>query len=1159
MSAPEAFADELHQKLLAEPARGQRMQLNTLLAHFGYRNRSTSLLRQLDELLFARGIRVRTRQHPDDWQWPTLAKTDVLIFELDHSPTAATTRHYKMQTVNEPAPSLALFNKYASQSTEVLLSVAYVDEHMSDHLQQLSRTYGFGVRVVSDYAFNGNIYTRGRIRAKIEAVGQFRTSTGPDGEGIMHTKLYVFRLRDQSVVVFSGSANLTANAWLHRNTESPLVIQSGVPDDPHLALMINAAENNWQQAQPYRNMENLQPGDLVTHPDLGQGEIFRLDGENARVVFGDAIQVVKLADLTRVVDPLTLLATGQGAALARVKARFLGSYLYAQNSLTGEFEDYRIRPVPHQLLALKKFVSSESDGNLLLADDVGLGKTIEAGLIIKDVVRRLGDKARVLILVPASLKAQWLLELREKFGLNFRVWKHDTIAGAEAFSNGSQGCNLLIASYFAAVVGDMEEAILRHMAAYDLVIVDECHRASNDAVQLWKLLRDMRRDAKIGRLLLLSATPHSGDRNKFINLLHLLDQNRFPTSDRALAHERISQPATLQEYVYRNDKLSVTDFKGRPLFRDVMALAEKVELSAPEVDFCEQVVAYIAKLYQAQQKAQGKLAVQIGFVSSIYRKMLASSWKNVLRSMRARLQYRMQQAASEAGDIPPVDAFYDDDDDTLRDEREERDIQKLIKQMSSAEYFKGEAEMLQHIVKAGAELERQKIDTKVDRLTQLVNLPEHRDSKFIIFTQFVKTLEVLRDALGGRDHTAEIQGAISIDDRQREVSKFRNKVRFMISTEAGGEGINLQFASKIINFDMPWNPSRIQQRIGRVWRYGQEQDVSVINFYVLNAISDQRVMQRLDEKVDEMVREYLVNVTFANVPSQLRDALVYDLKMRVLGAVQEEKGAEFENIISELNDKLREDRLQQALDRIQEALAMVTAENDYLTRSVGTEVRDLRTDLAGFYASPDIPYLRLFATTIAEAFEGGMLHNETQKTYTFDLPADKLREFGINSALYANRAFTFDQGRVADAKLGEQFEYFGFGNTFFNELIELCRKAQFGGQSGFASPLPIGFTGPHTQVLALLTAQVSTVLATGSSERAEQYPVCAFVTLPGGEPVLPEDLFRTEWQPGQPQPVPSLNTHPNMAQLLRHQQEKIKALRRREFSLSNISLDAALA
>jgi superfamily II DNA or RNA helicase len=1160
MAAPETFVDELHSQLLAAPTQGVRMQLNTLLSRFGRSNRTSAFMAQFDELLFARGIQVRTRQHTDGWEWSTLAKTDMLIFELDNSPTAATNRSYKMQTVNEPAPSLALFKKYASQSREVLLSVAYVDEYMSEELNQLSRTYGFEVRVVSDYSFNSNVYTRGRIRGKIEAVGKFRTSSGPEGEGIMHTKLYVFYLTNGNTVVFSGSANFTANAWLHRNTESPLVIQSGSTDDPHLALMVNAAENSWQKAQTFQNMENLQPGDAVNHPDQGRGEIFKIDGENARVIFNDVAVVVKLADLTRVVDPLTLLASGQGAALAKVKARFLGNYLYAQNCLTGEFEDYRIRPVPHQLLALKKFISAESDGNLLLADDVGLGKTIEAGLIIKDVVRRLGDKARVLILVPASLKAQWLLELREKFGLNFRVWKHDTIPGAEAFSNGSQGCNLLIASYFAAVVGDMEDAIMRHMAPYDLVIVDECHRASNDAVQLWKLLRDMRKAEKINKLLLLSATPHSGDRNKFINLLHLLDQARFPTNDRPLAHERISQPEILQEFVYRNDKLSVTDFKGTPLFRDVMAKAEKVELSAPELEFCELVVAYIERLHQAQQRAQGKLAVQIGFVSGIYRKMLASSWKNVLRSMRARLQYRMMQAAEDSGEIPPIDAFYDDkDDETLKDEREERDIQKLIKQMSSDEYFKGEAESLRAIVAVGAGLEKQKIDTKVDRLKELVNEPEHQDSKFIIFTQFVKTLEVLREALGGREHTAEIQGAISIEDRQREVSKFKNKVRFMISTEAGGEGINLQFAHKIINFDMPWNPSRLQQRIGRVWRYGQEKDVTVINFYVMNAISDQRVMQRLDERVDEMVRNYLLTVTFQHVPEQLRDALVYDLKMRVLGAVQEEKGGEFENIISELNDSLREKRVDQALSRINEAIKMVTAENDYLARSVGTEVRDLVKDMAGFYASPEVQYLQLFATTMAEALGGKMHHDLNHNVHTFTLPESISRDYGISASLYQDRAFTFEQGRVADAKLGEKFEYFGFGNTFFNELVELCRKAQFGGQTGFVAPLPMTLTGKNAQVLALVTAQVSTILATGSQERTEQYPVCAFVALPSGEQVLPEDLFRADWKAGAARSISLSDGNPNFQQLLLHQQEKIKALRRKDFSLSNVTLDAALA
>ena len=282
----------------------------------------------------------------------------------------------------------------------------------------------------------------------------------------------------------------------------------------------------------------------------------------AQVVFdGGNLQAVKISDLQIIIDPLQMIEEGskgqRDTIYKKTKAKFLSHYIYAQNSLTHEFNDLRIKPVPHQLLALKKSITSPHGGNLLFADDVGLGKTIEAGLVIQDIISRIGKEiARVLIMCPAGLKWQWYEEMKDKFGLDFNIWKWHTTGGAEAFSGSFHGQNKLIASYHGMVVGTMEEAILRMMETYDLVVIDECHKFSNDATQWWELTRDMREKNKVGQILLLSATPHSGDRNRFLNLLHLLDSREFPkgtsTQD---SLKRVTTQSIIENYIYRNDKL----------------------------------------------------------------------------------------------------------------------------------------------------------------------------------------------------------------------------------------------------------------------------------------------------------------------------------------------------------------------------------------------------------------------------------------------------------------------------------------------------------------------------------------------------------------------------------------------------------------------------
>jgi superfamily II DNA or RNA helicase len=1124
---------------------------------WGFQQKNADFLNRLDQVLVENHIRAYTkadniRAETAEWNWFNLRNNDAYITFIPNKKKVISSipagNTLKMNTINEPVPTEKLFLAYAAKAKEILICAAYVDAEMATLLADVAKKNNIQVRFVADINFNSNPYNKARIRSKIETVGKFRTLAGINNEdGIMHLKLYVFFLKDNEVAVFNTSANFTAAAWRAMNSESPVTIQTGSTDNTQIAIMVNAAEKIWKQSENTVSTIQFKAGDRVSHPTFGIGEVFKIIDKAAQVVFaGQNLQTVPMADLQLIIDPLQLIEEGTKGpqdTLHRTKAKFLANYIYAQNSLTNEFYDYRIKPVPHQLLALKKAITSSHGGNLLFADDVGLGKTIEAGLVIQNTIRRIGDEARVLIMCPAGLKWQWYEEMKDKFGLNFNIWKTHTASGAEAFSGSFHGNNRLIASYHGMVVGDTEEAILRMIETYDLVVIDECHKFANDATQWWQLTRDMREKQKIGQLLLLSATPHSGDRQRFLNLLHLLDNQFFPKgASTQESLKKVTEQSVIHSYVYRNDKLSVSDFDGKPLFKNVHTRAVDVELTAEEQEFCQLVVEYILALDAEKKKLTGKIQTQVGFVISVYRKMLASSWKNVFRSMQARYKYLLNQALEDEG----IDPLFDPDENEI-DEREEREIASLMKEMKSKKILNNEVQYLDKIVNFGKALEKKDVDTKISKLLELINSAELANQKIIIFTQYVKTLEIIKKALGGKDYVAEIQGSINIEDRKSQIDKFRNRVRFLVCTEAGGEGINLQFANTVINFDMPWNPARLQQRIGRVWRYGQEKEVKCFNFFVSNSISDQQVLKALNHRINEMVRNFLVKLEFNGVSEELHEALIYDTTMRVMGRAQEDES--IESIMAILDDHLREHRLNEAEKRINEALQFVQIEQKDLAPTIGVKLEEIES----FYAPRSINFLKQFAQAAAQAFGGELKHLGNEVYEFINL---KIGETGMHDSIFTNKKYVFEQGRAG--KSGEDtIFFFGFGDDFFNHLIDICRNQSFGGLVAYASiKLPYS-----TETPAIAVASASATSLAVANERSETYSVCSFISVLDGREISPEHLFADEWLEESPasRAIEKESLDKALVQIFDSQRAKLQAFRHKDFVLTQPTIQAATA
>ena len=586
--------------------------------------------------------------------------------------------------------------------------------------------------------------------------------------------------------------------------------------------------------------------------------------------------------------------------------------------------------------------------------------------------------------------------------------------------------------------------------------------------------------------------------------------------------------------------MSVTDFDGKPLFKNVTSKSIDVELTPEEVGFCDLVVEYIYALDDEKKNLDKAIQTQVGFVISVYRKMLASSWKNVFRSLQARYKYLLSEKLEDDGYEPLFDTEEDEPD-----EIEERKIDQLIKDMKSAKILTNELDYLHRIVESGRKLEKKNIDTKIQKLIQIVNEPQFSAAKFLIFTQYVKTLEIIKAALGGKEYLAEIHGAIDIEGRKDQVEKFKNKVRFMVCTEAGGEGINLQFANNVINFDMPWNPARLQQRIGRVWRYGQEKDVNCYNFFVSNSISDQRVLGRLNTRIEEMVRNFLAHLEFNGVKPELHDALVYDTTMRVLGKAQEVES--LESIMGILDVELRKKRLQDAESRIKEALNYVQKENKDLAPSIGIKLDEIEN----FYAPRTVNFLLEFAKCIAGAF-GGKLTKHTDAIYEFvDL---NLTEISLSNTLYQNKKYVFEQGTAGKLN-GETLYFFGFGDDLFSHVLEVCLKQSFGGLLTYVdNNFDLDFKG------AALVSSTATSVVTGN-ERSENYHVCSFISLKDGQEIPPDHLFKNDWLQTKASPVTidRAMIGDSLIQYLEIQKEKIKAYRHKDFILTSPSIESVFA
>jgi superfamily II DNA or RNA helicase len=537
---------------------------------------------------------------------------------------------------------------------------------------------------------------------------------------------------------------------------------------------------------------------------------------------------------------------------ARIRLAFAHDPHFAV-ALTG------IQVLPHQLEAVYERMLPQVLLRFLLADDPGAGKTIMSGLLIKELRLR-GIVERVLVLCPAPLTIQWQDELATKFDESFEIMTSDRIRGTLT-SNPWSDYARCIASIDLVKREDVRDQLLE--ARWDMVVIDEAHKCSarTDGQKVSKTQRYQlaeRLSRKSERLLLLTATPHQGNADQFEHFLRLLDEDQFID----LGRDREVIQLEGNPWYLRRMKEDLRDFEGRKLFTERHALTQPFALTDPEYELYEEVTNYINEFLP---RVTGKRRTQFALARIVFQRRLASSLGAITSSL-ARRHKRFSDMLSELETLPPserarkleqyrlVDVV--DIEQELDDETEEQQDTLLDATVvaETLERLREEVEELARLVRLARDTLATGKEAKLEALENCLKRAEFAElkdgrGKLLIFTEHRDTLEHLLKKLEEWGYTTtQIHGGMSPQERRQRQIEFQRDVQICVATEAAGEGINLQFCHLMINYDLPWNPNRLEQRMGRIHRIGQDKDVYVFNFVSTNTVEG-AILQRLLEKL----------------------------------------------------------------------------------------------------------------------------------------------------------------------------------------------------------------------------------------------------------------------------------------------------------------------
>jgi len=771
---------------------------------------------------------------------------------------------------------------------------------------------------------------------------------------------------------------------------------------------------------------------------LGVGRVQKIRDQICKVEFSPAVfsqpphrsinYLLRIPQLEVCPTPLELAQAAEWDEAWKFDLRQMAARFLTLNK-GGQLSNARTEILPHQIFTAFTVVSSPRR-RFMLADEVGLGKTIEAGMVWQALEQR-GNASRTLVITPAGLTRQWQEEFQDKFQAHFEIFGRDFTA-----------TNPRTWDLRASAIASLDrlkrkehKRVLLENRRWDLIIFDEAHRLSakeygrktdkTQNYQLAEVLRDYT-DA----LLLLTATPHAGDPNhsRFVNLVRLLE----PKVDFSpLIDEGLFRPDGAVPYcqlILRTPKLKVTDAEGKVVFKGRLTHPLLFSMYPDEKEFYSAVEDYIRTGYNSLEQVEDPMHRRaVGFILTTFQKLNASS----VRAIKAALEGRLGRLEKKLDKLPPEE---EEEEEEEQDERYQGELDEKAVLKNNRQILQDEIRVLKKLLSIPVTREK-----KIDRLRDLLKQIDRETpgAKVLVFTEYRRTQEFLKERLEnwyGPSTVALINGDMELegktleaDSKRRSQRLFREdpSVRFLVSTEAGGEGINLQFCYIVVNYDLPWNPMRYEQRVGRVYRYGQDKVVQIYNL-------------RAKDTIEDTVRSY------------------FEQRLRVAaGALRAVTGEDPEELIASLNGQLEaeiepEEIYKRALvegtlnkqtkEEIQEAVRRAQRAYEIATQSLFRDVSSYSFD----------KYQKELASPVnlkdLEDFTLKYLARERRQVQRKDRFCEFLTPEALGGGRLAERfkGVTFDR---SVAIKNPQADFFALGHPFVDAMLQHVGDYSFGGHT----------------------------------------------------------------------------------------------------------------
>jgi superfamily II DNA or RNA helicase len=581
------------------------------------------------------------------------------------------------------------------------------------------------------------------------------------------------------------------------------------------------------------------------------------------VRFDHGLEECEKSALSRQSTPLQALERGEIHAPLEVIVRTQAEAIESVNDTWGVFSRSRIALLPHQLWVCRKVLETWP-ARWLVADDVGLGKTIEAGIILwplisKQLVRRL------LILCPASLVEQWQYRLRTMFDI--RVARY--VPEADTPRADFWGLHSFVIASMQTLRDDHNGRHDRLLESepWDLVIVDEAHHLNADedtgATLSYKLLDKLLEAKRIRSMIFFSGTPHRGKDFGFLSLLRLLRPDLFHTQQ---SLQR--QLPLLQQVLIRNNKQNVTDLKGNKLFQPPKVSSKTYQYSKEEAVFYEMLTEFIAtgKAYASSLGENSSNGRAVMLVLIAMQKLASSSVAAIRRALEGRLE-RIASSRQQLSRLEAKRALLDYQEFEITGAEEERSRleEEIAIRTAELRLMQDEETRLRELTEAARQVKR---ETKIDQIIAVL-VKEYKERSVLFFTEYKATQSLLMSALierfgessvsfiNGDDRADDVLGRSLVEKREAAANRFNSgEVRFLVSTEAGGEGIDLQeHCHTLIHVDLPWNPMRLHQRVGRLNRYGQKERVDVMTLRNPDTV-EYLIWEKLNTKIEKIMQAF---------------------------------------------------------------------------------------------------------------------------------------------------------------------------------------------------------------------------------------------------------------------------------------------------------------